>query len=82
MPEVGPWLFIQPLYDERHTDDLFALSMRSAEIRCTPMQVTLKVAMACSGCEGAVRKVLQNKPGTLKLKTNAQHSSGRALIAS
>ncbi|CAL5226946.1 g9830 [Coccomyxa viridis] len=26
-------------------------------------EVALKVAMACSGCEGAVRRVLQNKPG-------------------
>ena len=27
------------------------------------LQVALKVAMACGGCEGAVRRVLQNKPG-------------------
>ncbi len=31
------------------------------------MQVALKVAMMCSGCEGAVRRVLQNKPGRLCL---------------
>ena len=34
------------------------------------MQITLKVAMACSGCEGAVRRVLQNKPGRLCLCDN------------
>ncbi|BDA49313.1 probable copper transport protein ATX1 [Coccomyxa sp. Obi] len=26
-------------------------------------EVALKVAMACSGCEGAVRRVLTGKPG-------------------
>jgi copper chaperone len=33
------------------------------------LQVVLKVAMACSGCEGAVRRVLTGKPG----ETAQQH---------
>ncbi|KAK9831367.1 hypothetical protein WJX81_006216 [Elliptochloris bilobata] len=29
--------------------------------------VTLKVAMMCGGCEGAVRRVLNNMPGVQKV---------------
>ena len=33
---------------------------------CVLQTVALKVAMMCGGCEGAVRRVLNNMPGVLQ----------------
>lgn len=42
--------------------------MNKIELCCTEQEVTLKVAMMCGGCEGAVRRVLTKMEGKLSLR--------------
>ncbi len=42
--------------------------MAKIELCCTEQEVTLKVAMMCGGCEGAVRRVLTKMEGKLSLR--------------
>ena len=54
----------RPSFVDTLQADAYTLSLLPVSSGPSPLQeVTLKVAMMCGGCEGAVRRVLTKMPG-------------------